>query len=65
MRTLLITGIVFFVAGVFELCRMSIAIQHERQAGISAVAGGVGPLALIAVGIFLLLVAAAVRVARR
>jgi hypothetical protein len=61
MKILLASGIFFVLVGSFEVYRMLIVVQHLRQTGIVAVAGGGIPFASFAFGIFLLLVAAVVR----
>ena len=69
MRLLVVFGTVLTALGIVGfLWMMSFMqrMQHDRQSGIGAVAGGIGPFMLLGiVGILLLIVAAVVRILRR
>jgi len=65
MKALTIVGVVFLAIGAFAQWRTLAAIQHARQSGIGAVAGGVPAALLLAVGILLLLIAAVLAAKRR
>jgi len=66
MRLLVVFGIILTALGVVGFLWMLSFMDHDRQSGIGAVAGGIGPFMLLGiVGILLLIVAAVVRILRR